>query len=329
MPEAGPLLPLPLPLPMPLPLALSRHRLLLAPEAPMRVPRFPGSTWRGAMGWALKRLVCVMRGRPCEGCPLEHSCILPTVFAARPEETAVKMRLYERVPNPFVLHPRFPAGPVAGPEDRVILDLTLVGRACGQVAYIVRALQSAAEGGLGPDRTALTLVAVGPASEPWPAGDALPGLQGLVAEGFSPRVPPPPETVTVRLTSPLRLQRDGRLVGPKALTPADLFGNLVRRVSMLAHFHAEADLALDFRGLRDAAHGVPMLDAALEWQELARRSTRQGGALVPMGGVIGRLILDLRSAPELWPFLWLGQWIGAGKGASMGLGAYRLEGVGP
>jgi CRISPR/Cas system endoribonuclease Cas6 (RAMP superfamily) len=43
-----------------------------------------------------------------------------------------------------------------------------------------------------------------------------------------------------------------------------------------------------------------------------------------MGGLVGRMVLDLSGAPDLWPFLWHGQWLHAGKGATMGMGAYRL-----
>lgn len=313
-------------MPSAIPLPLTRHRLIFVPEGPMRLPAFAGSAWRGGLGWALKRLVCVMRLRPCEGCPLERSCIFPTVFAARPDEDAAKMRRYERVPNPFVLEPVHPSRTTVGPEDRVVLDLVLVGRACRQVAYVVRALDQAAEGGIGPDRGPLRLLAVSPVAEPWAPLELEPAEQALLAEGSVPPVPEPWPRVELRLRTPLRLQREGRLVGPRELDPACLAMGLVRRVSMLCHHHGQVDLEADFAALKEAAGRIRVLDAQLEWTERIRRSARQG-ALVPMGGLVGRLLLDLSDAPALWPFLWLGQWLHAGKGATMGLGAYRLRAV--
>jgi hypothetical protein len=56
-------------------LPLRRTRLVLVACGAGRFPAFPGSAWRGAFGHALKRTVCVMRLRPCAGCPLERSCI--------------------------------------------------------------------------------------------------------------------------------------------------------------------------------------------------------------------------------------------------------------
>ncbi len=307
----------------PPPLPLSRHRLIFAPEAPMRLPIFAGSAWRGGLGWALKRLVCVMRLRPCEGCPLEHSCLFPTIFAARPDEEAAKMRRYERVPNPFVLDQVHPPGRTAGPDDRVVLELGLVGRACRQIAYLVRALDQAAETGIGPDRGRLRLLAVHPVATPWEPLELEPASQAMRAEGAILEPPAPWPVVELRFRTPLRLQCEGRLVGPQALRPECLAMNLVRRISMLCHFHGERDLEADFGALKEAAGRIRVLDARLEWSERLRRSARQH-ALVPMGGLVGRLVLDLGEAEALWPYLWLGQWLHAGKGATMGLGAYRL-----
>jgi hypothetical protein len=310
-----------------LPLPLSRHRLVFVPEAPMRLPAFAGSAWRGGLGWALKRLVCVMRLRPCEDCPLEHSCIFPTVFAARPDEDAQKMRRYERVPNPFVLHQIHPRRTTVGPEDRVVLELGLVGRACRQIAYLVRALDQAGEGGIGPDRGRLGLRAVTPVEAPWAPLELEPASQAIRAEGSIPVVPEPWPRAELRLRTPLRLQAEGRLVGPREFRPACLATALVRRVSMLCHHHGEGDLAADFAALKARAERIGVLDSQLEWTEQLRRSARQQ-ALVPMGGLVGRMVLDLSGAPDLWPFLWHGQWLHAGKGATMGMGAYRLLPVG-
>lgn len=289
----------------------------------MRLPAFAGSAWRGGMGWALKRLVCVMRLRPCEDCPLEHSCIYPTIFAARPDEDAQKMRRYERVPNPFVLRQIHPARRTVGPEDRVVLELVLLGRACRQIAYLVRALDQAAEGGIGPDRGRLRLLSITPVEEPRAPLELEPTSQAIRAEGATPAIPAPWPRVELRLCTPLRLQHDGRLVGPLEFRPACLAMALVRRVSMLCHHHGEVDLEADFVALKAGAEAIRVLDSQIEWVEQLRRSSRQR-ALVPMGGLIGRLVLDLSAAPALWPYLWLGQWLNAGKGATMGMGSYRL-----
>jgi hypothetical protein len=301
-------------------LPLTRHTLVFQPIGAGRLPRYPGSAWRGGFGHALKRTVCVMRLRPCQGCPLERSCIYPTVFETAPGEQAAKMRRYERVPHPYVLQP--PECPPArlGERDEVSLGVTLVGWAGRYVAYVVRALQDAADRGLGPDRLTLELLTVGSLSP-----NRQPGLlsgavePGLLAESAMPSIPACPPEVEVVQLSPLRVQREGRLVGPADFRPGDLLSNLIRRVSMLTYFFTDHPLETDFRALADLARRLQAKRAELGWVDIVRRSSRQD-ALMRMGGIVGRFVLPLQGAEPLWPYLWLGQWIGAGKGATMGLG---------
>jgi hypothetical protein len=287
--------------PLALTLHHARHRFLARGEG--RLPAFAGSTWRGAFGHALKRTVCVMRLRPCAGCPLERSCLYPTLFAAAPDPEGERLSRLERVAQPYVLMP-----PAAGPRqlrpgDAVELGLTLVGRAIGQRAYVARALARAGADGLGPDRLPLGLEA----SEAAPALPALPGGGRLRLE----------------LVTPLRLKRDGRLVTPEALTPADVLMALLRRVSMLRAFHDGAPLALDFKALKAEATAARWARRAVGWQETTRFSTRQGQRL-RMGGLVGTLELVTAEVPRFHELLALAPWIGIGKGASMGLGQVRL-----
>lgn len=307
-------------------LPLTRHRLTFAATASGRWPRYPGSAWRGAFGHALKRTVCIMRLRPCPGCPLQQSCVYPTLFETAPGEQAVKMRRYDRVPHPYVLQPSVAA--VAGLEagDRVRLDVTLIGSAAGHIAYVVKALQDAGARGIGPDRLALDLVSVAPVpvqGEPHVAEpDILP--PGLVAQAKPVTPPPSPDRVRVEICTPLRLQREGQLVGPANFTPGDLLRNLVRRVSMLRTFFTGQPLDADFAALKALSLAAAGTQSDLRWLDLVRRSSRQD-TVMRMGGIVGRFDLDLEQAEPLWPFLWLGQWIGAGKGATMGLGQFRVR----
>ena len=58
-------------------LDVSRYRLRLRARSPVLLPRYPGSTLRGAFGHALKEAVCVVRHRDCERCMLAERCIYP------------------------------------------------------------------------------------------------------------------------------------------------------------------------------------------------------------------------------------------------------------
>jgi hypothetical protein len=92
--------------------------------------------------------------------------------------------------------------------------------------------------------------------------------------------------VTLHLATPLRCQEEGRPVGQDRLAFHHLFPNLLRRVSMLCYFHAEAPCEADFPALSHASRELAWRDAELRWADLARYSNRQGKH-VPLGGVVG------------------------------------------
>jgi hypothetical protein len=157
---------------------VGRYRLHYRAADPVRLPEYAGSTWRGALGHALKRTVCVTHEPRCPACLLYTSCAYSYVFETPPPPGTAKMRLYPAAPHPFVIEP--------------------------------------AEGGA--------------------------------------------------------------------------------------------------------------RELALTWRDWTRYSSRQQTTM-QMGGLTGRLGVDLGGHERLWPYLWLGQWTHAGKGTSMGLGRYRLATV--
>ena len=300
-------------------------------ETEVALREFAGSAWRGAVGHALKRLVCIMRLRPCEGCAIEASCLYTRLFEMRAAEADPLLGKVGRAPQPFVLDCRTPTPCRLAPGDPFTLRLVLIGRKTREAAvYFLRAVEEAAARGIGPGRGRLALVGVELRD---PRGER--GISCLDANGqlrlpepFPVSVPPAPERVRVVLETPLRMRRDGMLLGPERFTVGSFVTSVVRRQSLLARYHGDAPLALDFRALRALADGLRVERPILEWKEQIRRSARQG-TLLRMGGLVGRFDLDLRGAEALWPFLWRGRFLHAGKATSMGLGRYRLEPLPP
>jgi hypothetical protein len=295
-------------------LQIAGYEFRFAARAPMRMPGYSGSAWRGGFGRALRRAVCITGLETCPGCPFEASCVYPYVFETPPGAEGGILADYERVPNPFVLAPRWPperpAGPAVGGEAgslaagaEATVRLVLIGRAIEHAALARQAVVEAGWRGLGPDRGTLDLAAA--------------------ERVAAPPVEPCPNRIAIELSSPLRLVEAGRLVGPDALRPRHLLMSLLRRVSLLAERHGPAPLDLDYRGLKASAETAEFADQSLRWAEWRRWSGRQH-QLVPMGGVLGTLALPLRGLEPFWPFLALAPWVHAGKGATMGLGAIRI-----
>ena len=133
-------------------LSVARYRVYLRAEAPIRLPAYAGSAWRGVLGHALKRTVCVTREPSCPGCLLYRSCVYPYVFETPPPTDTAKLRKYPAAPHPFVVEPL--AGlPGCGGRCRPLgVDLTLLGRGRTQLPYFIEALRRAGETGIGKER---------------------------------------------------------------------------------------------------------------------------------------------------------------------------------
>lgn len=302
-------------------LAIGRYRARFEAERPVRMSEFPGSAWRGALGHALKRTVCMTCLPRCRECALYHSCAFPYFYDTPPPPGSLKMRRYETAPHPFVLLPG-----EDGARDYA-LDFTLIGQANRHLALFIHALARAAQGRKGVAGNHLQLVSVEQEAAPlgsdswqtiYRCGETLAALPPCCAD-----LPPAPASCRIRLLTPLRVKREGRHVGPEEFRFADLFGHLLRRVSMLTAFHTDTPLETDFRGLMAQARQV-QARTELAWEDKLRYSNKQKMAM-KLGGVVGSLELSEIDLAPFWPYLWLGQWLHAGSGATMGLGQYRIE----
>lgn len=299
-------------------LPLGVYRLRFAGEAVAQ--RFAESAWRGAFGHSLRRIACVTREKHCPDCLLYRSCAYAYVFETPPPANAAKMRLYNHVPHPFSL--RVEEEPDA---SGCTLHLNLFGRGNAHLALIVYALIQAAAGERGISGRQYALQCVeqesAPGSGEW-HGIYEPQARLEPAAAAPPLIPPVPAGAQLQIRTPLRVKRSGRHVGPEQFQFADLFGNLLRRISMLTCFHTDSPLETDFRELNQQARKV---NAAtdLTWCDQRRYSARQG-AEMQLGGVLGTLTLRDADLAPFWPYLWIGQWTHAGSAATMGLGWYQL-----
>jgi hypothetical protein len=314
-------------MPLPDPFPVARYRLEFEVERAMALPPYAGSALRGVFGHALRHAACVTGMPNCKPCPLWRRCAYPALFETPPPEQA--RRVYSEIPQPYVVEPP-PEADAARlrPGTTFCFHVVLIGPALAQLPLVLLAWQRALEGGVGAgDGGCARLRRV------WLHGDdAEPVLEGpggrLRPHSTGVACPPEalaPEAVRVELLTPMRLKREGRVLGVyDRVTPADLLHALVRRTADLCELQLGLPTGFDFASLRERAARVQG-EASLRWHGAARWSNRQQQA-VPMDGLIGHLTLRGELGP-LWPLLYLGQWLHVGGKATLGLGAYRLAPV--
>ena len=302
---------------------LSVQRFILSFDAPPQrtVPAFAGNAWRGAFGHALRAAACLTGAAQCTGCARKAQCAYAYVFETPPPADAVSMRLYPNAPHPFVLRElSSPAG--EGAE----LMLTVIGRAQRLLPLMIQALRLAASGPQGIAGQRLELRRVRQESllgrADWrhidDAGGAIDALPSAPCG-----VPAAPGgDVRLQWITPLRVKKEGRSVAAAALGFGEVFGTLMRRVSMLCSFHGAAPLQAPFAELAARSRQVRVRS---QWAPVEQRrfSNRQQRAM-PMDGAMGWMEIEAGDAAPFWPFLWLGQYVHAGSAATMGLGCYEI-----
>lgn len=287
-----------------------------------RLPTFPGSAWRGAFGHALKKTACVVRDTPCNQCLLKNACAYSYIFETPPPANAEKMRKYTAAPHPFVL--RFPETVL--PEDLFyILDVILFGHGQRYFPYIVHALQTAANNGIGGHRQLFALHKIDDIDPQnnnqtiYQNGELLPQQPAELSA-----IPAMPNQIEITFHTPLRIKQDSKNLTAREFNFGSLFSTLLRRISMITYFHTDSPLETDFAALTAKAKTVQFASQQLKWYDWTRYSSRQETEM-NMGGLIGSVHLDMQDLEEFWPYLWLGQWTHVGKGTSMGMGAYTIQ----
>lgn len=306
--------------------AIQRYRFVLEAHDPIVLPEYEGSALRGLLGHGLKRTVCVTRARACDGCLLLRSCPYPAVFETPAPPAGDAPQRTSHVPHPFVLgvDPAQPRRLETG--DRFHFELTLIGEADRQLPYLIHAVSTAGERGIGARRQRFGIQRVdqetGLGSDDWrQAFDPVSATLDL-APVPDPVIAEPPPLLEIRLDTPLRLKRKGRLVTPADFGLPLLLHALRDRLFDLQALYGQRPAATPRAWIDETTLEVPALATDLAWRDWTRYSSRQD-ALMQLGGLVGRIWVGGESVARLWPLLWLGQWVHAGKATSMGLGRYR------
>ncbi len=320
-------------------LSFSRFKAYFRVVEPLHLPFFTGSTVRGALGHALRRVRHGKREN-CRQCTVHAQCHYGNLYAylfesswdhplIEPFHQALSPRLRrETYPQPFILDP--PPGGVYKSGDLLVLGFTLVGRAVAFLPFMAYALNRMGEGGLGRGRgrIALELIVNGFPSE---SGGDIVVYSGEVMDFDSVRrwadasfpVQHRICEARVRFLTPFRYRYEGKLGRP--LTFEILMRNLLRRFALLS-VHSPVSADTDNRTLLARAAAVATRDdSSLEWYRWQRHSSRpEQEGWMNLDGFVGEIVF----AGELNPFtahLKMGEFLNVGKDGSFGLGKYEVS----
>jgi hypothetical protein len=301
-------------------------------ETDAALPPYKGSTFRGAFGTALKRVVCVLKRQECPDCMLKERCLYTCLFETRLVSGNVVSRNSTH-PHPFVLEPPPTDQTDWRAGDHLDCSLVLFGEINKSLPYLVYAFEQMGKFGLGKridgrrGRFAVESVSTG-------KGEIYHAENGkLRAAGTWDELAPPAATegsdeslrLQVDLQTPLRLKFENRL---QAELPFHLLVRAaLRRVSSLFAAYGGGEPGLDYKGLVQLAETVRIVQNGLRWIDWRRYSNRQEREML-MGGMIGMITYEGRLA-EFLPLLETCSQLHIGKQTSFGLGkiGLREEGI--
>ncbi|GHU27433.1 CRISPR-associated protein Cas6 [Betaproteobacteria bacterium] len=310
-------------------LPLARYRFQFTVTHPIRLPDWSGSLLRGAFGRALRQLSCMTRQKDCAACPLYRTCPYPALFA--PPAIEHEIQRFSQAPAPYLIEPDQWGARLLQVGDTLQFNMVLTGRALRELPLIVETWKRAAARGLGPAQGGQVGTAELRAIDYLPPqGEAIPIYRPesphlADAPLQIPACPPVSRLnkITLRFTSPLRLQDNGHALTSAKLTPGPLLMAAVRRVALVSQLHGNGVPQWNFKALAQQAALIAEGEKDLQWRDWTRHSSRQKSTM-QLGGVTGHWQLT-GELNAFFPALHLGTWLHLGKETVFGLGRYELE----
>ena len=298
----------------------------LRAEQEASLPRYVGSTLRGAIGVALRERSCVTGAPTCDRCPHWQTCHYGRVWESPPQPEGP--RRFADPPRAYVLDPfHYGARSRFLPGDRLAFRLRVFGPAIDRVPWIILAIRDAALSGLGRGRARFRLIrasAFDDQREPLLlyANDRMAETARLGVQELRPvrtRELSEPGRVTLQLETPLHLTDQGAT--SRAVDPVVFSTRLLDRFDALLHFYEDATSGIDRMHIRRIAGLARVVHHDLIPDAFRRHSQRAGR--VPMEGLLGRVTFD-HVVPELFGLWKLGEVLHVGKQTTFGFGKVRV-----
>ena len=259
-------------------------------------PFFMGSMLRGALGFALKRIVCINPSYKCEGCFSAKEC----VYYAFYEEKNVfhKFRL-----------------DIGIQQKNFDFSLYLFEDAIDSLPYVLSAIKKAVEEeGFGKERKTMKIRQMSVLNQIVYDGNEFQPLDNILPKSI--QIDSYCPDVQLEFTMPLRIKENNKFA-KESVALHTLINNIHSRYRQL---NGDPPTRLDYRVEGDIAAST------LKFVEMQRYSGRQKKGM-SMGGLKGTMTIKGLD-PKSYEYLKIGEIIGAGKQTVFGLGSYTIKEVG-
>lgn len=287
------------------------------------LPEYAGSMLRGALGAALKSVMCARTGRDCQTCRIGARCLYAVTYE-RFADTATARR-----PRPFVIEPPEDRKTDYGKDDTFSFKLVLFGELNRSVAFFIHACDVMGRRGLGrlqegPGRPACMVEEVRDVSGCAcfdPASGMLAGSPQTRHLSVDLPTADRKGDLRLHLKTPLRLKHANHLQSD--LPFHVLIRGVLGRISGLFSAFAGGEPDLPYRELVARAGEIDTLAGTLRWRDWTRYSSRQQERM-QLGGLLGEATYP--GVDEVFiALLDLARLLHVGKQTTFGLGRIEYE----
>jgi len=333
-------------------LQVARFILKLRALERIALPEYKGSTFRGVLGWRLKKVICVNReAEDCPECLLSRKCLYNYLFSPQLPANTQFLQHTSRIPAPILIEPPLTKQRTFEPGDVMEAGLTLIGKGLEYLPYLIYVFTEIGKYGIGAEihprgdkryagRFELVSVRDDIGGGVIYAGEDKALHDSCRTFGWQEAIEQAGEyhgKFSLEFITPVRLKEAKGQTSQLAdlASFGQLIANLYWRLLTLAYFHCNP-WSLDdnrFAGLPEEASQMrkKLTEQAAEitltanhthWQDYDRWSNRQQTKMT-MGGFMGRATFSGNLTPYL-PLLRLGEYAHLGKQTTFGLGKYKL-----
>ncbi|MFY9111646.1 MAG: CRISPR system precrRNA processing endoribonuclease RAMP protein Cas6 [Desulfomonilia bacterium] len=296
------------------------------------LPVYKGSTFRGVLGHALKKVVCALRRQTCRDCLLRQSCVYAVVFeGVHDDGPAPEKRRLAAPPNAYVIEPPLEKKVEYKAGESLDFSLLLFGRATDFLPYFIYAVEQIGKSGIGKrlngkaggfelkavsyGKTVLYSAEARKVEHIQAARRDISLADSTEDEGDVVR------KLKISLLTPLRLKYQSRL--EPQLPFHVLIRAALRRVSSLMAYHGDGEPELDYKDLVRRAMRVATSESSIRWYDWKRYSNRQEQEMF-LGGMVGD-ITYAEVPSEYLPILRFCEEVHLGKQTAFGLGKFRID----
>ena len=293
------------------------------------LPCYKGSTFRGLLGHALKRVVCPLKRNDCASCILCSTCTYALVFETARALPPLENARVSAPPHPMVLEPPLTEKRAFERGDTLECGLLLFGAINRNLPCFIAAFDEMGKIGIGKKmgsrRAGFVLERVTSHGETLFTRDSnavsmpdpvhldfsLNGQGKLFSDRF----------LKIQMITPLRILKG---TGGRADLPFSLFlRSMIRRTTSLLNVYGQGEPQGDYALLIKKAEAVKTVKTYFCWTDWKRYSNRQERKMF-MGGLTGSVVYegDFRPFAEVMD---MSQKVHVGKNTAFGLGKIKIE----